>query len=108
MGEELRSAVWPPDGRSRKKRFVGTSLFYPFSGPAQIAVRVGGPELADRPLEVHFDLDEVEDAELFANKCLIVLAQAHVDEAMMTRDTFYDRALQLYIKDRYAKALPTR
>jgi hypothetical protein len=91
-GLDLMSVVWPD---LKSKRYVATNLFHPFTGESKIAVRVGGPEI-EPMLEVHFDKDQVEFAEIFANKCMIVLSSLNVQGLRISRADFYNRCKQLF------------
>jgi hypothetical protein len=99
-GKSLSSIVWPDGSR----RHVAVEQFTPFSGPPRIAIRVGGPEIHHK-CEVHFGMNELLEAEIFAKKCVIVLAAAHL-ETMRLRTpkklhhhAFFARAKALYDKE---------
>jgi hypothetical protein len=106
-GAELSAVVWP----TPEIRFVAAKLFHPFEGEPRIVVSVIAPELRERPdakivvpiarnnpygLEVSFDREDHLLAEMWTNKCLIVLAAANLEGEQLTRDAFYDRVFKLY------------
>lgn len=111
-GRDLPSVIWP----TREVRFVAAQEFHPFTGDSMIAVKAAGPEIAPRrasekllvPLpkqldpymvEVHFEKRDHFYAEIFANKCLIVLSSLVVEGKTMTREQFYQAVKMLFDND---------
>lgn len=116
-GSDLMNVVWP----TPEVRYVACQRFHPYSGEPKVAVRVMGPEIRERPnaklvlpvaksrpyeLEVHFEQRDVKTAELFANKCLVVMSVLQVEGAQITREDFYNRACQLLANDIHKGLMP--
>jgi hypothetical protein len=118
-GDDLMNVVFP----TPEVRFVAAQRFHPFSGEPKIAIRVVAPELRERPnakvflpskrpkdqpygMEVHFAQQDYQTAELFANKCLIVLAKCVIEDEQLTRDAFYNQACTLVANDLHKGRMP--
>lgn len=91
MGKQMLSVVWP----TAAIRFVELSAVYPHSGERLLVVRATAPEIRG-PFEVHFPLQETKQADMFARKCLIVLASWQLTGEIGSNRKFFARAKELY------------